>query len=136
MKKCFPSTHHPSLMMRSWLSSGKTSRVLRFHFVPKKNSVCVRVHCQVHPLKFMVFEPTIAVESGRAKNRQRNQMLQLVWGYSKLQATRPKERPKDKRVKDTLSPFLTLVYSFTTTTSNPLEEATLSVLINYYWSTT
>jgi hypothetical protein len=69
------------------------------------------------------------------KNKQRNQMLQLVWGYSKLQATRPKERPKNKRVKDTLTLFLTLVYSFTTT-SNPLEEATLPVLIYYYWSTT
>jgi hypothetical protein len=65
-------------------------------------------------------------------------MLQLVWGYSKLQATRPKERPKRKRVKDTLTLFLTLVYSFTTTTttSNPLEEATWPVLIYYYWSTT
>ncbi len=125
-------------MMRCWLSSGKKSRVLRFfHFVPKKNSVCVRVHCQVHPLKFMGFEPTIAVESGRVKKRQRSQMLQLVWGYSKLQATRRKERPKNKRVKDTLSLFLTLVYSFTTTTSSkPLEEATLPVLIYYYWSTT
>jgi hypothetical protein len=82
----------------------------------------------------MGFEPTIAVESGRAKNRQRNQMLQLVWGYSKLQATRPKERPTRKRVKDTLTLFLTLVYSFTTTTtSNPLEEATLPVLIYYYY---
>jgi hypothetical protein len=66
-----------------------------------------------------------------------NQMLQLVWGYSKLQATRPKERPKRKRVKVTLTLFLTLVYSFTTTTtSNPLEEATWPVLIYYYWSTT
>jgi len=85
----------------------------------------------------MGFEPTIAVESGRVKKRQRSQMLQLVWGYSKLQATRRKERPKNKRVKDTLSLFLTLVYSFTTTTSSkPLEEATLPVLIYYYWSTT
>ncbi len=32
-----------------------------------QNSVCVRVHCQVHPVKCMGFEPTIAVESGRAK---------------------------------------------------------------------
>jgi hypothetical protein len=55
----------------------------------------------------MGFESTIAVESGRAKNGQRSQMLQLVWGYSKLQATRPKERPKNKRVKDTLTLFLT-----------------------------
>jgi hypothetical protein len=66
-------------------------------------------------------------------------MLQLVWGYSKLQATRPKERPKNKRVKDTLTLFLTLVYSHSPPpppATNPLEEATLPVLIYYYWSTT
>ncbi len=125
-------------MMRCWLSSGKTSRVLRFHFVPKKIMFVLGYTAKFILSSSWVLSLTIAVESGQSKEKTEKTKCSSWFGDTqKLQATRPKERPKNKRVKDTLTLFLTLVYSFTTTTtSNPLEEATWPVLIYHYWSTT
>jgi hypothetical protein len=71
--------------------------MLRFHFVPKKNSVCVRVHCQVHPLKFMGFEPTIAVESGRAKEKTEEPNASVGLGILKVTSYKAKRETQKQK---------------------------------------